>query len=154
MQSSSTVASGDVISESPVAGTMVAAGSAVNLVVSSGAASGGASATYTGLDTTTQGTWTGKYGADGYLIASDATNPPAYASVSLTGDTLYTFAASTTDPRALQVSSGSSSRTATVYYSATSFNINVNLTDGNTHRIALYLVDWNSAGSCPDYLRS
>ncbi len=60
-----------------------------------------ASATYTGLDTTTQGTWSGKYGADGYLIASDATNPPAYASVSLTGDTLYTFAASTTDPRAL-----------------------------------------------------
>ncbi len=39
-QSSSTVASGSVISESPVAGTSVSAGSAVNLVVSSGPASG------------------------------------------------------------------------------------------------------------------
>src|SRR5205823_491920 len=37
MQSSTTVASGNVISESPAAGTSVAKGSAVNLVVSSGA---------------------------------------------------------------------------------------------------------------------
>src|SRR5205807_5632308 len=36
-QSSTTVASGSVISESPAAGTSVAKGSAVNLVVSSGA---------------------------------------------------------------------------------------------------------------------
>jgi len=36
-QSSSTVAAGNVISESPPAGTMVASGSAVDLVVSSGA---------------------------------------------------------------------------------------------------------------------
>ena len=41
MQSSSTVASGNVISESPAAGTSVANGSAVNLVVSSGAAGAG-----------------------------------------------------------------------------------------------------------------
>src|SRR5205814_8575013 len=38
MQSSTTVASGTVISESPTAGTSVAKGSAVNLVVSSGPA--------------------------------------------------------------------------------------------------------------------
>src|SRR5207249_5452322 len=38
MQSSSTVASGSVISESPTAGTKVASGSAVSLVVSSGPA--------------------------------------------------------------------------------------------------------------------
>src|SRR5207302_756551 len=38
MQSSTTVASGSVISESPTAGTMVAVGSAVSLVVSSGPA--------------------------------------------------------------------------------------------------------------------
>src|SRR5438270_1554931 len=38
MQSSTTVASGNVISESPTAGTKVASGSAVSLVVSSGPA--------------------------------------------------------------------------------------------------------------------
>ena len=40
MASSGTVPAGDVISESPVAGTLVASGSAVNLVVSSGAGAG------------------------------------------------------------------------------------------------------------------
>src|SRR5438046_5188126 len=41
MQSSTTVASGNVISESPADGTRVAKGSAVNLVVSSGPAQDG-----------------------------------------------------------------------------------------------------------------
>jgi beta-lactam-binding protein with PASTA domain len=40
-QSSSTVTSGNAISESPAAGTNVASGSAVNLVVSTGSSSGG-----------------------------------------------------------------------------------------------------------------
>jgi hypothetical protein len=135
--SSTTVAPGDVISQSPVAGTSLNVGWAVNLVVSA------SSVTYAGLDTTTQGTWTGKYGADGYIIANDATNPPTYATVSLTGDTLYTWAAPTTTVSALQASSGSSKRMASCYYSTTHFTINLNLTDGNAHQIALYLLDWS-----------
>jgi hypothetical protein len=146
--SSSSVPSGDVISESPAAGTSVTAGSAVNLVVSSGSGSATTAATYTGLDTTTLGTWTGKYGSNGYIIANDTTNiTPSYATVSLTGDTPYTWSATTTSTSALQVSSGSSSRIASAYYSATSFNINLNLTDGNTHRIALYLLDDENGGT-------
>jgi hypothetical protein len=78
------------------------------------------------------------------LIANDVTNPPAYAAVSLTGDTLYTWAASSSDVRALQTANGSSSRIASAFYSPTTFTINVNLTDGKTHRLALYLVDWDS----------
>ncbi len=99
---------------------------------------------YSGLDSGTKGNWTGNYGANGGLIAKDANQPPAYAVVTLTGDSPYTWAASTSDVRALQKSSGSSSRIASTYYSATSFTIGVNLTDGNTHRIALYLLDWDS----------
>ena len=41
------------------------------------------SATYLTLDTTTQGTWTGVYGADGYIIANDANSAPSYASAEL-----------------------------------------------------------------------
>jgi hypothetical protein len=49
-QSSATVASGEVISETPSAGTSVAAGSSVNLVVSTGpaASSGGGTASSSG----------------------------------------------------------------------------------------------------------
>ena len=49
-QSSSTVSSGNVISESPMAGTSVASGSAVNLVVSSGSVSYPVYVAVTGLD--------------------------------------------------------------------------------------------------------
>lgn len=105
----------------------------------------GAAATFVGTDASTQGTWTGTYGNDGVLIANGIANSPSYAAVSFSGDSLYTWTASTTDPRALQTSSGSSTRIASTYYSSTSFSINVNVTDGNTHRVALYLLDWDSA---------
>ena len=113
-----------------------------DMVVTLGVAT--SAAHYTGLNTTAQGTWTGAYGADGSMIATLASTLPAYATVSVTGDTLYTWAASTSDVRALQIASGSSSRIASTYYSPTTFTIDVNLTDGNTHQVALYLVDWDS----------
>jgi hypothetical protein len=110
------------------------------------ASGGSVGATYGGLDTTTQGTWTGAYGADGYIIANDVSNAPAYATVSFTGQSTWTWANPTSDPRALQVSSGASSGIASTYYAASTFNINVNLTDGNSHRISLYLLDWDTTG--------
>jgi hypothetical protein len=105
------------------------------------------SATYSGVDTTTQGTWTGKYGSNGELIANDINNPPGFATISLSGDTAYTWsgASSANCPRGLQVSSGSSNCIASTYYSATSFTINLNLTDGNVHKISLYLLDWDTS---------
>jgi hypothetical protein len=103
------------------------------------------SAVFVGSDTTTLGTWTGQYGANGGLIANDASSsPPAYATVGFSGDLTYTWAASSTDGRALQTASGASSRLASTYYSGSSFTINVNLTDGNQHRVGLYLLDWDS----------
>ncbi len=105
-----------------------------------------AAAVYDGLDNTTLGTWTGKYGANGQVIANGLSNVPSYASGTLTGDSIYTWTTSTTDPRALQTASGSSARIASAFYSASAFTFDVNLTDGNTHRIALYLCDWDNYG--------
>jgi hypothetical protein len=103
-----------------------------------------AAATYSGADTTTLGAWTGFYGADGQLIANDAASAaPAYATVTVAGDSLWTWSNSTTDPRALQTASGSATLIASAYYSASSFTIDVNLTDGQLHQIALFLVDWD-----------
>ena len=102
-------------------------------------------AAYGGLDATTQGTWTAKYGANGALIANDLINSPVYATIGLTGSAAFTWAASTTDPRALQTASGSSTHIASTYYSSSSFTFDVNLADTNPHRIALYLLDWDSS---------
>jgi YVTN family beta-propeller protein len=102
-------------------------------------------ATYTGSDATTEGTWTGHYGSNGALIVNGANTLPAYAKTSLTGNATWTFASSTSDPRALQIASGSASQTAAVYYSSgSSFNINLNLSDAKAHKVSLYLLDWDT----------
>ena len=75
-----------------------------------------ATVTYTGADTTTLGSWTGHYGADGLLIPNDLSNAPGYVEVDLADAVTYTWAASSSDPRALQTASGSTSRIASTYY--------------------------------------
>jgi hypothetical protein len=95
-------------------------------------------------DTTTQGTWKGVYGLNGWAIANDSTNFPAYAQVNLNGEPSYTWASSTADVRALE-SGVSGGRIASTWYGS-SFTVEVNLTDGNTHQLGLYAVDWDNLG--------
>ncbi len=107
------------------------------------------SATFLGTDTTTQGKWHGVYGADGYDIAADPSvgNPkiPSYASLNVTGAQTYVWAASTTDPRALQNAANTSSLAAT-WYSSSTMSFNLNLTDGKSHKVSLYAVDFTGGG--------
>ena len=111
-------------------------------------AAANAAVTFVGTDTTTQGNWKGVYGGDGFDSSQDpsSNNPsiPAYASLTVTGAQSYVWSGSTSDPRALeQTAVGSTSRIAATWYSASSFSIDVKLTDGQSHRIALYAVDWD-----------
>ena len=88
----------------------------------------------------TQGSWKGVYGADGFYLAQDpsSNNPslPSYATVAVTGNSNYTWAASTSDPRALQkAAAGSTDRLAACWYADDSFSIDVHLTDGQAHQV-------------------
>jgi len=96
-------------------------------------------------DTTTQGNWHGAYGADGYSVADDSQNLPSYSTFALQNQQDYTWVPNTADPRALQTGSGSG-RIAATWYNSSSFSLDVNFTDGNTHQLALYAVDWDSQG--------
>ena len=58
------------------------------------------------------------------------------------GDRPCFWAASTTDPRALQNPGGG--RAAATWYASPSFNVTVNMNDGLAHRLALYLLDWDN----------
>jgi hypothetical protein len=100
-------------------------------------------AAFLGTDATTQGTWTGTYGAQGYDVIRAAASLPSYATVTPSGQSGYTWASSTTDVRALQVPGGTS-RIAACWYSPTSFQVDVNLSDGRPHGLELYFVDWDS----------
>ena len=104
-----------------------------------------ATATFLKQDTTTQGSWMGTYGAQGYDIVSGPSSLPANDTVTPAGESIYTWTTTSTDPRALQVP-GSSNRVAAVWYSATSFTVDVNLGDGQTHDLELYFVDWDNKG--------
>jgi uncharacterized protein (TIGR03790 family) len=103
------------------------------------------SAVYVRTDTTTQGNWRGVYGSDGYEVVNDAINYPAYAQVSSTGANPYTWTPSSSDLRALERAS-SSGRIASAWYNWTEMTFDINLTDGQEHQLALYCLDWETAG--------
>ena len=105
----------------------------------------GPTATFLQQDTTTQGTWIGTYGAQGYDIVSGPVSLPSGDTVTPAGQSTYTWTTTSTDPRALQVP-GSSNRVAAVWYSSTSFTVDVNLGDGLAHNLELYFDDWDNKG--------
>ncbi len=74
-----------------------------------------------------------------------AGQPPLLRHVSVAGASTWTWASSTTDPRGLEAPGGSGS-SAACWYSASSFTIDVDLTDGQVHDLALYAVDWDNQG--------
>ena len=105
----------------------------------------GSQATFVGMDTTTQGTWQGVYGSQGYVLANVAASLQAGMMVTPSGHASYTWAGATADVRALQTPGGGS-RVAATWYAAGSFMIDVQPGDSVSHRLALYLLDWDSAG--------
>jgi hypothetical protein len=110
---------------------------------SSASVSSSSTASFLKSDPTTQGFWRGTYGAYGYNVVGDSVSYPSFAAVNVAGQLQWTWAASTTDVRALQKASASD-RVAATWYSPSSFTIDVNLTDGQPHQVALYCVDFDS----------
>jgi uncharacterized protein (TIGR03437 family) len=103
-----------------------------------------ASLSFVQFDSTTKGSWKNIYGGDGFNTVNDTSRYPSYAQVNVVGNTSATWAASTTDTRALQKMSGSD-RIAARWESSSFFTVDVNFTDGLTHRIAIYAVDWDGS---------
>jgi hypothetical protein len=100
-------------------------------------------AAFVKTDTTTAGSWKGVYGADGYNILNDTVSYPAYVSVAASGNAIYTWAASTSDTRALQKASSTTDRLASCWYSSGTVSIDLHFNDTSTHQVALYLLDWD-----------
>lgn len=103
-----------------------------------------ARASFVRTDSATGGTWKGIYGRDGYQLNGDGQLKPSYATVTSANTLSWTWAGSSTDTRALQrVSSG---RIAACWFNSNPFTFDVNITDGQTHQLSLYLVDWENNG--------
>ena len=105
-----------------------------------------ATATLIGHNTTTQGTWIGTYGSQGYDVVGNTASLPSYATVTPSGESTLTWAVSTTNESTLENAGDITGRVAAAWSSATSFSVDVNLTDGNAHDLALYAVDFDNQG--------
>ena len=105
-----------------------------------------ATASFNGKDTTTEGSWIGVYGSQGYNVinATNGVNYPSYATVTPAGNTAYTWAANTNLVQALQNPSGTGRIAAAWYTPSTSFTVDVDLTDGQSHNLELYLLDYDT----------
>ena len=101
-----------------------------------------APATFDGEDTTTQGNWIGVYGSQGYDIIGGPRSIPSYATVTPAGQSSYTWSTTSSDPRALQTPN-SSNRIAACWNYATSFTVDVLVSDGRPHAIELYAMDFD-----------
>jgi hypothetical protein len=101
------------------------------------------------VDSTTRGNWNGVYGADASIIARDSARSASYATVAVSKQSEFTFNTTMADQRALLKNDGSA-RIAGVWYSyyptTNAFFIDINITDGATHQVALYALDWWKQG--------
>ena len=118
----------------------------VGLTVKADADKNATFARYIGTDVKTQGNWKGVYGAQGRTIFNDNSGPaqaPTYGEVKTTGWT-YSWADGTDETRALQKANGEGRIAAQM--GGDSYDIELNLTDGRMHQIALYALDWDRNG--------
>jgi len=108
--------------------------------------SGGAAFVQT--DLTTKGNWKSVYGSQGYGVIQNTVSYPSYAAVTPIGASTWTWAASTTDDRALQKAASGTDRIAGCWYTnaSASFMVDLNFSDSAVHQVAFYFVDWDSYG--------
>ena len=125
--------------------TRTAGANAVISGIFFGAGAISSSASFVKTDTATEGSWHGVYGADGFNVIGNTASYPAYAAVTPSGNGTYVWAASTSESRALQKVADGSDRIAACWYGS-SFTIDLMLNDGQTHQVALYLLDWDAGG--------
>ena len=97
-------------------------------------------------DTTTEGSWKGVYGGDGYNVIDDTTAYPSYVTVTPSGQSNYIWNSSTSDTWALEKAFSNTDRIEATWYTGGSFTIDLNFTDGGTHQLAVYCLD-ESGGS-------
>lgn len=140
-----TISSSATLRAKAFASGMNASATATASFVIQPASGGSARAVFVTKDSTTKGNWGSAYGSQGYNVFGKQQSLPGYIQLSGSGKSDWTWAFDTTDTRALLWPVGSG-RIAACWYSATSFDMNVGFTDGQTHRVAVYVLDWDSGG--------
>jgi hypothetical protein len=96
-----------------------------------------------GIDTTRQGTWKGSIGTEAYSIPANVQVAPSHIHIGATGKSEWTWVYSTMDARGVQRADLANRLVSCAYNS--SFEYDMNFTDGKTHSVSLYCLDWDRA---------
>lgn len=102
------------------------------------------SAAFVGTNTTLQGSWRNAIGTDGHQIAQHSAALPSYATVAMSGQSNWTWSASTADGRALQKPAPATDRIAATWYAGNSFDVTVTVAGTQPRRVGFYLLDWDN----------
>jgi hypothetical protein len=113
---------------------------------SGGGAAGGGAAQFVRSDTTTQGTWRGAYGSDGYNVINNAVSYPSYVTPAPSGNNSYTWASNTSDTRALQQPAPATQRVAGTWFTYDQMLIDLPFSGTQTYQMAVYCLDWDNLG--------
>ncbi|HYE31152.1 MAG TPA: fibronectin type III domain-containing protein [Methylomirabilota bacterium] len=103
-------------------------------------------ATYVGVDTQLKGSWTTLFGADGYVLPGATAEYPSYANLTVSGQTVFVWEPTTTDPRGLFESDTSTKRFVGTWYANPTLTLELRLSDQNAHRVSMYFLDWDNGG--------
>jgi hypothetical protein len=106
---------------------------------------GSSTVRFDGTNSTWGGTWKGNVGTEGHLVIGDSQSLPSYVTLTTSENANWLWQYSTTDSRALQ-REAVQTRVAACWYSGTSFDVNLRLSDTSQHRISLYCLDWDRSG--------
>ena len=96
------------------------------------------------IDVKTVGNWKGTYGTEGAVIVADSASAPKYGTVTPAGKADYTFADPKDDARALKKSAADAKNRVAAFWYGGAFDIDINLTDGAGHQVAIYCLDWDA----------
>ena len=122
----------------------------VNVTVNNVAPPTSDTVSFLGKDTSTVGNWKGVYGQDGQFMAAITYNAPSYSKFNPINETEEVLNNYATDPRALLKVQGQFSpteRVESLYAALSTMSFQVNTSDNQTHRIALYFCDYNFTGA-------
>ena len=103
------------------------------------------SATFVKADSATEGSWIGVYGSEAYDLVDSSSSVPD-ATITPSGQSTNLWTNTTTNTPALQIP-GSNYRVAAAWYSSTSFTVDVDVTDGQAHDLALYFLDYQGGNA-------
>jgi hypothetical protein len=121
------------------------ASATINVTVNNVAATRGNAVTFLGLDTKTLGNWKGVYGQDGNFIAESSYTNPSYSGFNAVNTNRLLYDIWATDPRAplkQQFAYTPDERVISHWYNRFSMDFQINTTDNQQHRVAMYICDW------------